>query len=216
MLVDCLVDCWRDGTKHDISAVPFSGKRQPLLREKAIERYIVLRLRAEDINRLDFLVRGFHDKTIKIPGDSPFTHADFKDTARTAFFGWFATLTDRDGKAVYAFDPLYTLFQHKRTQIHKVQVECEACHAALQQFRNNVAFHSRAEIAHHIRARQNLQQMDTHIDLEFARKDFQRLMADLILEELTTIPELPKVLSKLGISHHPAFANVPSLPTVGP
>ena len=199
-----------------MSAIPFSGQRQSLSRKEAIERYIVLRLRGEDINRLDFMVRGLHEKTIKIPPDSPFTHADLKDTARTAFFGWFATLTDRDGRAVYAFDPLYTLFPQKHSQIHKVQLECEACHAALQEFRNNVAFHSRAGIAHHIKARQNLQQMDTHIDLEFARKNFQRLMADVVLEELMAIPQLPKVLSELGISHHPAFANVSPLPTVGP
>jgi hypothetical protein len=197
-----------------VSTIPFSGQRTPLTRKEAIEHYIVLRLRAEDINRLDFLVRGLYDGTIQVPNGSPFTRADLKDTARTAFFGWFATLTDRDGRAIYAFDPLYTLFPHKRVAIHKVQVECEVCHGPLQQFRNNVAFHSRSDIAHHIKARQALVDEDTFMDLEFARKDFQRLMADLVSEELVTIPELPNVLDQLGVSRHPAFANVRSATNV--
>lgn len=67
-----------------------------------------------------------------------------------------------------------------------------------------------SEIAHHIKARQRLIQEDTFVDLEFARKSFQRLMADLISEGVDAIPELPKVLDQLGISHHPAFANVRS------
>jgi hypothetical protein len=191
-----------------VPRVPFFGQKTRMSREQAIERYILLRLRAEDINRLSFLLEGLHKGTIQPTSDAPFTHADLKDTIRTAFFGWFATLTDKDDKAVYAFDPLLTLFPEKRTQIIKVQVECEACHGVLQRFRNNVAFHSRAEFAAHIRARRALTAEDTFLDLESARKDFQRLMAALISEELSVIPELPKILTEFGASHHPAFANV--------
>jgi hypothetical protein len=177
-------------------------------REEAIERYILLRLRLEDIKRLCFLVEGFYAKTIQLPNNSPFTHADLKDTARTAFFGWFATLTDKNGKAVYAFDPLFVLFRHQRYRIGLVQQECEALHGVLQQFRSNVAFHSRAEVAAHIKARLALRDDDTFVSLESARVEFQRLMADLITQELTAIPELPAKLAQWGLSHHPAFANV--------
>jgi hypothetical protein len=38
--------------------------------------------------------------------------------------------------------------------------------------------------------------------------DFQRLMTDLISEEETAIPELPRVVTELGLSPHPAFANL--------
>lgn len=193
-----------------MSRVPFWGQRTPMSREEAIERYILLRLRFEDIKRLSFLVEGLYAKTIQLPGNSPFTHADLKDTARTAFFGWLATLTDKDGRAVYAFDPLFVLFPDKRTQINLVQLECEACHGVLQQFRSNVAFHSRAEVAAQIKARQALREEDTFLDLQSARVDFQRLMTDLIAEELRAIPELPRKLTEFGISHHPAFANVAS------
>jgi hypothetical protein len=197
-----------------VSTIPFSGQRTPLTRKEAIEHYIVLRLRAEDINRLDFLVEGLYDGRIQIPSGSPFTHADLKDTVRTAFFGWFATLTDRDGRAIYAFDPLFVLFPDERAAIIMVQAECEVCHGPLQQFRNNVAFHSRSEIAHHIKARQALRQQDTFLDLESARKDFQRLMTDLISKELNAIPELSEVLDQFDVSHHPAFANVRSTTNV--
>jgi hypothetical protein len=179
-------------------------------REQAIERYILLRLRFEDIKRLSFLVEGLHAKTIQLPSCSPFAHADLKDTARTAFFGWFATLTDKDGRAVYAFDPLFVLFPDKRAQISGVQLECEACHSVLQQFRSNVAFHSRADVPAHIKARQALRGGDTFLDLESARVDFQRLMACLIAEELRAIQELPRKLAEFGVFRHPAFANVAS------
>ncbi len=193
-----------------MSRVPFCGQRTPMSREEAIERYILLRLRVEDIKRLSFLVEGLYAKQIQLPSNSPFTHADLKDTVRTAFFGWLATLTDKDGRALYAFDPLFVLFPEKRPQISLVQLECEACHAVLQQFRSNVAFHSRAELAAHIKARQDLVEKDTFLDLESARVDFQRLMTDLVAEELSAIPELPGKLAEFRVSHHPAFANVAS------
>lgn len=194
-----------------MSPVFFSGQRTQMTREQAIERYILLRLRFEDIKRLAFLVENLHAKAIQLPSGSPFTHVDLKDTARTAFFGWFATLTDRDGRAVYAFDPLFVLFPAQRYRIGVVQAECEACHGVLHQFRNNVAFHGRAEVAAQIKARYGLRGEDTFLDLESARQDFRQLMIDLIAEELKAIPELPTKLTEFGISHHPAFANVASV-----
>jgi len=194
-----------------MASVPFLGQKSELSRDEAIEHYILLRLRVEDIKRLGFLVEGFHDGIIQLPTDAPFTRADLRDTVRTAFFGWFATLTDKDGRAVYAFDPLLVLFPQKRTRIITVQSECESCHRVLQQFRNNVAFHSRSEFAAHIGARRALTEDDTFLDLESARMDFQRLMADLVSVELSAIPELPKVLTEWGVSHHPAFANLPAV-----
>lgn len=188
--------------------VPFIGQGKQMSREEAIERYILLRLLAEDIKRLGFLVEGFYHGAIQIPGDAPFTPADLKDTARTAFFGWLAKLTDQDGRAVYAFDPLLVLFTDRKAQIVKVQLECESCHGVLQRFRNNVAFHSRSSLTAHIEARRALAQEDTFLDVESARQDFQRLIQELMSEELSAIPELPKILMDARISHHPAFANI--------
>ncbi len=188
--------------------IPFFGQKTKLSREQAIERYILLRLRAEDIKRLAFLVETLYARTIQLPNGTPFSHADLKDTVRTAFFGSFATLTDKDDRAVYAFDPLLVLFPEKRARIIKVQLECEVCHSVLQQFRNNVASHSRASLAAQIKARLALREQDTFLDLDSARQDFQRLMSELISEESSAIPELRDMLTKSGVSYHPAFANV--------
>lgn len=186
----------------------FIGQRSSLSRDEAVVQYIVLRLRVEELKRLAYLVEGLYQESIQLPPDAPFTHADLKDTARTAFFGWLASLTDRDKRAVYAFDPLRVLFPNKSVQIINVQATFEGCHSVLQRFRNNVAFHSRADLAALIEARKALREEDTFLDLESARQDFLRLMAELQLEELNGIPELPKVLEDLGVSRHPAFANV--------
>ena len=193
-----------------MSCVPFHGQRTRMSREEALETYISLRLCTEDIMRLGFLVEGLHAGSVQLPAESRFGYADLKDTARTAFFGWFAKLTDKDTRAVYAFDPLFVVFPDRRAQISAVQQQCEKCHGVLQQFRGNVAFHSRAQIRAQIRARQALRDPATFQALEFARVNFQRLMTDLIAEELNAIPELPEELSEFGVAHHPAFASVAS------
>jgi hypothetical protein len=186
------------------------GQENQMSRDEAIERYILLRLRTEEIKRLGFLVEGLHAKIIQLPKGSAYTHDDLKDAVRTAYFGWLATLTDKDERALYAFDPLFILFPGQQDQIAVVKQKCEACHAVLQQFRNTVAFHSRAKFAAHINARRALREKDTFLALRSARRNFEQLMNDLIGEELIAIPELQLKLSEFCVSHHPAFANVVS------
>jgi len=181
------------------------GARKRLSHSEAVEQYVVLRLRTEDINRLDFLLNGFNRQRITLPRESPFSAKDLKDTVRTAFFGWFTSLTDRDGRAVYAFDCLFALFPERRPQIYKAQVSLEAVHEKLQQFRNNVAFHARSKVSAQIATRMNLRYEDTYLALVSAIHDFQDLMRGLRAEELTAIPELPKELEKLRVNLHPAF-----------
>ncbi len=181
------------------------GARKLVSRAEAIEQYVILRLRTEDINRLDFLLNALYDKRIVVPPDSPFSALDLKDTVRTAFFGWFASLTDRDGRAIYAFDCLFALFPERKAQIIKVQLSLEAVHDKLQQFRNNVAFHARGKVAAHIAARMNLRDEDTYLDLVSAIHDFQDLMKTLRAEELSAIPGLPQTVEQLRVNLHPAF-----------
>jgi hypothetical protein len=103
---------------------------------------------------------------------------------RTSFLGWFATLTDRDGRAIYAFDCLFTLFPERKAQIIKAQLSLEAVHEKLQQFRNNVAFHARAKVADQITARMNLRDEDTYLDLVSAIHDFQNLMRTSLVQSM--------------------------------
>ncbi len=182
------------------------GARKTLGRAEAVEQYITLRLRTEDVNRLDFLVNALYAKRITLPADSPFSAQDLKDTVRTSFLGWFATLTDRDGRAVYAFDCLFVLFPERKAQIVKTQISLEAVHEELQEFRNNVAFHARANVSAQIAARMRLRDETTFLELVSAIHDFQDLMKTLRAEELTAIPELPRVLEQLHIDRHPAFS----------
>jgi len=186
--------------------VLWMGAKKELNRAEAIEQYIILCLRTEDINRLDYLVNALYDRSVVPPSDSPFSAQDLKDTVRTCFLGWFATLADTDGRAVYAFNCLLALFQEHKPQIVKAQLSLGAVHEELQQFRNNVAFHARASVAAHIAARMKLRDETTYLYLVSAIHDFQNLMKTLRAEEPTSIPELAKVLRELGISRHPAFA----------
>ncbi len=188
--------------------VLWMGAKKTLTRSEAIEEYAILRLRFEDIKRLDYLLNALYEERIGLPHDCPFSAADLRDTIRTCFFGWFATLTDQDGRAVYAFNCLFTLFPHRKAEIVTVQLSLEAVHNELQQFRNNVASHSRAEIEAHLKARRKLRDDDVFLDLQSAISDFKRLMESLIAEEPQAIPELAVELRRMGVEHHPAFANL--------
>jgi hypothetical protein len=79
-------------------------------------------------------------------------------------------------------------------------------HRSGWQFRNNVAFHARGRVAAQIMARMNLRDEDTYLDLVSAIHDFQNLMKTLRADELTAVPELPKMLEQLHVNLHPAFA----------
>jgi hypothetical protein len=116
-------------------------------------------------------------------------------------------LTDRDGRAVYAFDCLIALFPAQSGQIVHAQIALEAIHEKLQQFRNNVAFHSRSDISAHIAARRKLQDEDTYLDLVSAIKDFEALMEVLTAGENKAVPEFAETLERLGVQHHPAFVS---------
>src|SRR6266403_1679886 len=185
------------------------GARKTLNRSEAIEQYVILRMRVEDLKRLDYLLKGLKYNRITLPPDSPFSCGDLADTVRTCFFGWLATLTDRDGRAIYAFDCLLALFPTRRVEIIRAQLSLEACHDVLQQFRNNVAFHSRSEIAAHIQARMRLRDEDVFLALNSAISDFLHIMERLTQEELEALPELAETLERMRVSHHPAFKQVP-------
>jgi hypothetical protein len=87
----------------------------------------------------------------------------------------------------------------------------EACHDEIQQFRNNVAFHSRAVIEAHRQARMKLRDDDVFLDLVSAINGFRDLMERLTGEELEAIPELPGVLQQMNVTHLPAFKQVPAM-----
>ena len=181
------------------------GPKKVITRKQAIEQYVILRLRAEEIERLDYLLKALHDGRITPPNDSPFSSKDLTDTVRTCFFGWLASLTDGNDKALYPFDCLFELFPQTRPEIIRTQASLDACSDELQQFRSNVAFHANAKIAAHFQARTKLRGPDVQLDVQSAVSDFKRLMKTLIAEELEDIPELPNVLLEMRVNHHPAF-----------
>ena len=90
-----------------------------------------------------------------------------------------------------------------------MQLSLEACHNELQQFRNNVAFHSRAEIGGHFKVGMKVRDDDVYLDLQSAISDFKRLMESLIAEEPEAIRELRDKLQEMGVAHLPAFSNLP-------
>ena len=181
------------------------GARKSLDRTEAIEQYVISALAYRGYQSSRFPCNALHDGRVILPADPPFSAKDLKDTIRTSFLGWFATLTERDGRAVYAFDCLFTLFPEHKPQIVKTQISLEAVHGELQQFRNNVAFHARAEIAAQIAARTKLREEDTYLDLISAINDFRTLMKTLRAEELTYHSRTAKSARAIGRQSSPGI-----------
>jgi hypothetical protein len=76
----------------------------------------------------------------------------------------------------------------------------------LQQFRNDVAFQERSEIATHILPRMKLREDDIYQYFFSTISDIQSLLEVLTNVELTAIPEVPKVLERIHVSHLAAFS----------
>jgi hypothetical protein len=187
------------------------GARKLLSRSEAIEQYVILRIRVDELNRLDYLLKALKDRRITPPTDAPFSSRELADVVRTCLIGWLATITDRDGRAVYAFDCLLNLFPRRNGEIIAAQLSMEACHDELQQFRNNVAFHSRAVFDAHRQARMKLRDDDVFLDLVSAINGFRDLMERLKGEELEAIPDLLSVLEQKNVTHLPAFKQVSAM-----
>lgn len=149
-----------------------SGSTKNQTRREAINEYLILRLRNEEFNHLDYLLVGLAHKRITLPEDSPFSTRDLANTVRTCFLGWLATLTDKDDRAVYPFNCLFTLFPNRRIEIGRVQRTLEWCHGELHAFRGNVAFHALSSIAAHFEIRDRLQEPDSKLDLHIAVREF--------------------------------------------
>jgi len=79
------------------------GARKTLNRVEAIEQYIFFDCEQKTLTDSTFWLNALYEDRIPLPTESPFSTKDLKDTVRTAFLGWFATLTDKDGRAVYMF-----------------------------------------------------------------------------------------------------------------
>lgn len=191
--------------------LPRMGARKTLSRECAIDEYVLVRMRAEEFGALDYLLKAVRDGRITLPEDSPYSRASMTDIARTCAITWFASFTDRDGRTIYPFDSLLVLFEHRTPQIISVQIQLENCHNTVHRFRNNVGPHFNCDLAVHITARRQLQNLDSYLDVIGAIGDFRRLIDRVKAEELSFIPELPAVLEKLGVVHLPAFSQYQKL-----
>jgi hypothetical protein len=191
---------------NTISKVPWTGTRKILDRESAINEYVLVRMRAEEFGALDYLLKAIKDGRMAVPENSPYSRESMTDILRTCAITWFASFTDRDGRTIYPFDCLLALFDRLRPQIINVQRHLESCHSTVHRFRNNVGPHFNCDLAVHIAARTQLQNLDNYFDVISAIGSFRRLIDDLKADEASIIPELPTVLQKLGVMHLPAFS----------
>jgi len=191
---------------NTINKVPWTGVRKILNREDAINEYVLVRMRAEEFGALDYLLKALRDGRMVVPEDSPYSRESMTDISRTCAVTWFASFTDRDGRTIYPFDCLLALFDHLRPRIINVQRQLESSHSTVHRFRNNVGPHFNCDLAVHIAARAQLQDLDNYLDVISAIASFRRLIDDLRADEASGIPELPTVLEKLGVIHLPAFS----------
>lgn len=177
-----------------------------LSRDEAIEQYIALRFRTEQMRRLNYLVVNLAFGTFTLPKNSDFTNLELADVARVPLFGWLAGLLDRDTRAVDAFGCLYVLFPLGVDAIRSVQEELERCRPELELFRHNISAHLSKSVSVHLEARAGMIGLEVREAIIRSIACFFMLMESLIANEHIAIPELPRVLEEMKLTRVPFLA----------
>jgi len=116
------------------------GARKLLSRPEALNStYVILRMRVDELNRLDYLLKALKDKTQHAPTDSAVLVERIGGRCEDVPF-WMAGYINRprwQGSLRFRLSP--QSLSAKKWRVIAAQLSLEACHDEIQQFRNNVA-----------------------------------------------------------------------------
>lgn len=180
--------------------------RAPMSRDEAIEQYIVLRCRTEQMKRMNYLLMNLAYNMISVPQNSDYSHLELADVVRVPLFGWLAGLLDTDTRAVDAFGCLYVLFPLGEDAIRSVQEQVQRCNREIQDFRNNISAHLSKKMSAHLEARAGMIGLDVREVIIHSIACFFMLMENLIKVEHVAIPELARVLEEMKLTRVPFLA----------
>jgi hypothetical protein len=126
--------------------------RKKLDRAKALEAYVVLRIRMKELRAFLLIarfeqvqLRGFEDRIFKDNNYLP-----------SAIFGWTYSLIDHQNSAANLFDVWRVLFPSLENEIDAFIIAHGDAINQLKQFRDNAAFHGNKSLERYVKALVNL------------------------------------------------------------
>jgi hypothetical protein len=102
--------------------------------------------------------------------------------------GLFASLMDKDYRAINVFDVWVELFPEKEQRIRELWKKIEPHIGFIRQFRGDVAFHANKNLAQYLETRGSLRAK--RADVLTAMQEFWALAAELMREQDKALPKL--------------------------
>ena len=157
-------------------------------RDKAIEQYLISRMKLEEWLLLFNLVKAANEGRIHDPGYVLFPGVDFGPALFRLAIAWFSTLVDKHKDAINVFDVWSELFRAENQEITEVKALFDGQLARIRALRDKVVFHGEKSIVNYFRA---LIEFDKHKD-EVAEPlaRFGKLAEKLVRSEQSEIPDL--------------------------
>jgi hypothetical protein len=151
--------------------------------ENALDEYLVYQLRVSEFLHLFQIAIDIKEK--RYEPTTPIPYNDFFATVRSAVYGWFASLIDRQNAALNIFDVWLTLYPDEEKEIRRVWAEIEPFEEVIANYRNNVAFHANKNIKHYFESRNRFNELKTEIGR--AMQAFFGLASKLIKKPPTAV-----------------------------
>jgi hypothetical protein len=161
--------------------------QKKLDRPKALEAYLVYQIRLYEYLHC---IQIFEDiKDGKYKPESRFGHGptELSETLRTMIYGLFASLMDKQKKALDVFDVWVVLYPKREIKIIEVRKKIEPHIQLIRRFRNDVACHANKNLREYVGTRRLIDRERNEINA--AMQDFCGLAAQLITEQDEAFPD---------------------------
>jgi hypothetical protein len=151
--------------------------------DDALDGYLVYQLRLSEFLHLFQIAMDIKEK--RYDPTTPIPYSDFFGTIRSAMYGWFASLIDKQPAALNVFDVWLTLYPDEEKEIQRVWAAIEPYKEVIAHYRNHVAFHANKSIKHYFESRNRFNELKTEIGR--AMQEFFGLASKLIKKPPTVV-----------------------------
>jgi len=117
-------------------------KRGKRIREDALRRYFVYRMKLMELMHFHILWKALNEESFIPENVMDHRGSDFAASVRAASLGWFCTIVDQSGGGLNVFKLWRELFPKHRKEIDLAWKEIEPQWEVLKGFRDKCAFHA--------------------------------------------------------------------------
>jgi hypothetical protein len=170
-------------------AVLLMRERQGLTRDQALEEYLVYQIGLFEYLQLFQIASEIVDGKYQPENTLGHGPEQFVRTLFNLSIGLFASLMDKDNRAINVFDVWVVLYPEKKQRIVEVWKKIEPHMYLIRRFRNDVAFHATKDLVRYLETRELFQAKKAEVLP--AMQEFFDLAAELMKEQQKALPKFP-------------------------